>query len=50
MKTTVKDRIILKTLFEKLVASGDTYICVLCGYTMNIHPERCPKCNSDVED
>jgi len=48
--TTMKDRASLRILLENLIESNDVYICILCGHTMNIHPRRCTKCNSNIED
>ena len=48
MKTSFKDIIILELLIQKLRDSGKVYICTLCGYTTNVHPNECPKCHYKI--
>jgi len=45
MITSVKDEVILRILIDKLKDSNKTFICTLCGETMDIHPTECPRCH-----
>jgi len=49
MMTSIKDIETLELLVQKLKSSVHNYICVRCGYMMNITLMECPKCHSKDE-